>query len=81
MVSAVVSIDLGNLHISDLIKELESRKGCEEYDFSHLEVGALIMRLETLGCPQSIIGQLEEWDSLPIVGIRELQQWKVFCGA
>lgn len=81
MVSALVSIDLSNVDATDLIEELESRKGFEEYNFSHLGVGALIKRLETLGCSQSIIGQLEEWDSLPVVGIRELQQWKVLCGA
>ena len=81
MVSALVSIDLGKVDASDLIKELESRKGFEEYNFSHLAVSPLIKRLKTLGCPQSIIAQLEEWERVPVVCIRDLQQWRVFCGA
>ena len=79
MTSAYVHIDLGEVDVVDLIEELESRKGFEESTFSRLAAGDLIKRLKTLGCPQSIIEQLEEWDRLPVVGPRELREWKVFC--
>lgn len=78
--NVTVDVDLNQIDTGDLIEELRSRRAFHKEDIKHLDPWALIDQLKELGCPESIIGQLEEWDRLPVVGARELQQWKILCG-
>lgn len=77
---ALVSIDLSQIPLSDLIEELKSRKAFEREEAVYLDAASLIDVLEDIGCPKSIISQLEEWNAQPVVDIRKLQRWKETCG-
>lgn len=77
---ALVSIELNQIPTSDLIEELKSRKAFEREEAIYLDAASLIDVLENIGCPQSIIRQLEEWNAQPVADIRKLQRWRETCG-
>lgn len=77
---ALVYIELSQIPISDLIEELKSRKAFEKEEAIYLDVSSLIDVLEDMGCPKSIIVQLEGWNTQPVADIKKLAQWKELCG-
>lgn len=73
-----VDVDLGDFSNSELLEELQDRasKGIKVSI-----AGEIITVLERLGCPRSIIDDLNEWDSAPIADKRRLIEWQLSCQA
>lgn len=80
MIDALVNIDLDQIPTRDLIEELKSRRAFEKNEVVNMDSYELIEQLESLGCPQRIINQLEEWDREPVADVRKLREWEKSCG-
>lgn len=74
---AVDSDCAAELNTADLIHELAQRRYEE---IIQCPTDRLIVALEHLGCPQTIISQLKDWDKEPIVTESKLKQWLLMCG-
>ena len=73
--NAIISIELGQIDTGDLIDELEHRKVPITSIITDMRVGGIIAKLNTHGCPQSIIEQLETWNRQPIADALKLKEW------
>lgn len=61
---------------AELLEELEGRTDADWQAMGALE---LINALERMGCPESILTQLEHWDREPIVDKDTLTAWLALC--
>ena len=79
MASVCVDIDLEDVRTSDLIDELHRRRKLDKNDLMDMSPEGLIDMLEHLGCPQSLIKEIEAWARQPVPNIHKLMAWKEAC--